>query len=118
MGASTISSWENTRDTGAKGFTIEELYALCKVFRLTFAGLLAAPVLLDMQPIKGLPGEDSFEDLAALFSEEDHAKQLAGWRRYKAGITEEEEYELIESAKSAERQLIEDGEHPYRSEDE
>ena len=52
MGASTIAAWEASRHDGAKGFTIEELYALCRVFLLDFADILAPPTLLDMDPVR------------------------------------------------------------------
>jgi transcriptional regulator with XRE-family HTH domain len=84
MGASTISAWENSRHDGAKGFTVEELYALCHVFKLTLAELLYPPTLLDMPPIEKLPGEDSGTDLAALFRKDDHASTADMWHRYEA----------------------------------
>ncbi len=64
MGASTISSWENSRHDGAKGFTVEELYGLCRIFDLDLGMLFAPPVLLDMAPIEKLPGEEPLIYLA------------------------------------------------------
>jgi hypothetical protein len=53
MGASTISAWENSRTDRAKGFTIEEIYALCRVFEITFAVLLEAPRIMSLvQPMQ------------------------------------------------------------------
>ena len=73
MGASTISSWENSRTDGAKGFTIEEIFALCRVFEMTIAELLAAPRILDIgDPIERIAGEEPTIDIAKVF---------AGWHR-------------------------------------
>jgi transcriptional regulator with XRE-family HTH domain len=64
MGASTISAWENSRHDGAKGFTVEEVYGLCRTFDIDLAELFAPPVLLDMAPIEKLPGEEPLVYLA------------------------------------------------------
>lgn len=68
MKAPTISMWEKSREDGAKGFTIEEVYALCRVFEIPLTHLLAPPELLDMEPVEMLPGEESGADLAKLFT--------------------------------------------------
>ena len=68
MGASTISTWENSRTDGAKGFTIEEIYALCRVFEITIAELLTAPRIMDIgDPIERIAGEELPTDIAKLF---------------------------------------------------
>jgi transcriptional regulator with XRE-family HTH domain len=63
MGTSTISTWENSRQDGAKGFTVEELYALARVFNTRLATLLMHPTLLDMPEVEKLPGEENWEEL-------------------------------------------------------
>lgn len=70
MGASTISSWENARHDGAKGFTIEEVYALCRVFKIRLAQLLHPPALLDMPAIGKLPGKETWHHLATVLSDD------------------------------------------------
>jgi transcriptional regulator with XRE-family HTH domain len=81
MGASTISAWENSRHDGAKGFTVEEVYALCSVFWVTLADLFMPPVLLDMPEVEKLPGEDPPVYLANLFRGSDRDQVAAGWNR-------------------------------------
>jgi transcriptional regulator with XRE-family HTH domain len=66
MGASTISAWENSRHDGAKGFTVEELYALARVFDTTLFTLLAPPSLLDMPKVEMLPGEEWWRELISV----------------------------------------------------
>ena len=68
MGTSTISSWENSRTDGVKGFTVEEIYALCRVFEITIAQLLLAPRILDIgEPIERIAGEEPPVDIAKVF---------------------------------------------------
>lgn len=98
MGASTISAWENSRTDGAKGFTVEEIYALCRIFEVTIADLLEAPRILDIgNPIEQIAGEDTPEDIAKVFgyAETDIGANAYGdrerlgdsWRRYSAGLS-------------------------------
>ncbi len=63
MGASTISAWETSRQDGAKAFTIEEVYALSRVFDLSISEILSPPNLLDMPPVQTLPSGESGPDL-------------------------------------------------------
>jgi transcriptional regulator with XRE-family HTH domain len=86
MGASTISAWENSRHDGAKGFTVEEMYALCQAFELTLAELLFPPSLLDMPPIEKLPGEDSGTSLAQLFGDNDQQRIETNWDMYESSL--------------------------------
>jgi transcriptional regulator with XRE-family HTH domain len=71
MGASTISTWENSRQEGAKGFTVEELYALARVFDTRLAVLLSPPSLLDMPEVTRLPGEEDWKQLIQVLPDED-----------------------------------------------
>lgn len=83
MGASTISSWENSRTDGAKGFTIEEIFALCRVFEITIAELLAAPRILDIgDPIERIAGEEPPIDIAKVFVGTGRDDLRNSWRRY------------------------------------
>ena len=83
MGASTISSWENSRTDGAKGFTIEEFFALCRVFEITIAELLAAPRILDIgDPIERIAGEEPPIDIAKVFVGTGRDDLRNSWRRY------------------------------------
>ncbi len=63
MGASTISAWESSRQDGAKAFTIEEVYALSRVFDISLSEILSPPNLLDMPPVQMLPGGEDGSDL-------------------------------------------------------
>lgn len=85
MGASTISAWEASRHDGAKGFTIEELYALCRMFEVTLADLLNPPTLLDMPTIEKLPGEDPPPYLAKLFGHDEGGIVAIEWDKYESG---------------------------------
>jgi transcriptional regulator with XRE-family HTH domain len=68
MGSSTISAWENSRTDGAKGFTVEEIYALCRVFEITFAVLLEGPRIMDIgEPIGRIAGEEAPENVVKMF---------------------------------------------------
>ena len=82
MGASTISAWEASRRDGAKGFTVEELYAICRVFGIGMAELLVAPSLLDMPPIGRLPGEEPYRELTELFRDGDRHYLESWWSVY------------------------------------
>jgi transcriptional regulator with XRE-family HTH domain len=82
MGASTISSWENSRQDGAKGFTVEEMYAICRAFGIHLSDLLAPPSLLDMPPVERLPGEESHRELIELFEDGDRESLESWWGHY------------------------------------
>ena len=77
MGASTISAWEHSRHDGAKGFTIEELYALCCLFSVRFADLLMPPERLDMPPI-----DRYYAPSSSVFSERDSERLRIAWGTY------------------------------------
>lgn len=68
MGASTVSAWETSRQDGAKAFTIEEVYALSRVFDISISEILSPPNLLDMPPVQTLPGGDSGNNLFMLLT--------------------------------------------------
>ncbi len=96
MGESTISAWENSRTDGAKGFTIEEVYALCRIFDITLAELLKAPRILDIgAPIEQIAGEETPEYVAKMFGHgftdpdgvnTNEAQLLrSSWLRYSSG---------------------------------
>lgn len=71
MGASTISTWENSRQDGGKGFTVEELYAFARVFEIRIADLLQPPALLDMPDVERFPGEEDWRQLILVLPDPD-----------------------------------------------
>jgi len=65
---STISAWESARADGhLKAFTIEEIYAMCRVFDLNIAELMAPPRVVDIEPIGRIAGNEPRERIGEIF---------------------------------------------------
>lgn len=87
MGAPAISSWESSRKDGSKAFTVEELYALARVYEIAVYDLLAAPRLMDMDPIEKAPGEDDPILIAEVFGAGSMSLVYDSWNKASAAAS-------------------------------
>ncbi len=84
---STISAWESARHDGhKKAFTVEELFAICKVFDLTIAELIGPPPISDVEPVIHVAGGLGPEEATEVFGVD--GKNV--WRGYLTYVLEKE----------------------------
>jgi transcriptional regulator with XRE-family HTH domain len=95
LSVQSLGLWEQSRKTGAKAFSIEEVYALCRAYDITLSELLTEPVQKDMPFVLMLPGRDTGIDLQEVLRTDNtaftqlHTAYTQGDRRAKEASNEE-----------------------------